>query len=226
MESPASERRYELVAALLDEAQEPLFALDGSGVVLECNRAAAQAVGRARDGVLGAWLGELVPLHNGTLPRALGKLRRAPGTEQPLHLANGALMRLRVLSGDSGALAATLTTPTPAESGTENFVRGGTTIRVVGTLRIDLAGHRVEVDGTPARLTPSEFRLLALLAGSPGEALSRREIMQHLWESSYVGDEHACDVHVSNIRRKIERNPARPERLVTVRGVGYRLVPV
>jgi two-component system response regulator RegX3 len=50
--------------------------------------------------------------------------------------------------------------------------------------------------------------------------------MQHLWESSYVGDQRACDIHVSNIRRKIEGDPARPERLLTVRGVGYRLVAV
>ena len=49
-------------------------------------------------------------------------------------------------------------------------------------------------------------------------------MMQHLCESSYVGDERACEVHVSNVRRKIERDAARPERLVTVRGVGYKLV--
>jgi DNA-binding response OmpR family regulator len=47
--------------------------------------------------------------------------------------------------------------------------------------------------------------------------------MQHLWQSTYVGDEHACDVHISNLRHKIEDDPARPRRLVTVRGVGYRL---
>jgi two-component system response regulator RegX3 len=49
--------------------------------------------------------------------------------------------------------------------------------------------------------------------------------MEHLWESPYVGDARACDVHVSNLRRKVERNPGRPERIVTVRGVGYKLVP-
>jgi DNA-binding response OmpR family regulator len=75
-------------------------------------------------------------------------------------------------------------------------------------------------------LTPSEFRLLALLAATPGKVRTRREIMQHLWQSSYVGDERACDVHVSNLRQKIERDAARPERILTVRGVGYRLVPV
>jgi two-component system response regulator RegX3 len=50
--------------------------------------------------------------------------------------------------------------------------------------------------------------------------------MQHLWDSSYVGDERACDIHISNLRRKLEREPEEPERIVTVRGVGYKLVPV
>ena len=68
--------------------------------------------------------------------------------------------------------------------------------------------------------------MLSLLAERPERIVSRRELMQHLWASDYVGDEHACEVHVSNLRRKIERDPSRPERLVTVRGLGYKLVPV
>jgi two-component system response regulator RegX3 len=56
--------------------------------------------------------------------------------------------------------------------------------------------------------------------------VSRRAIMQHIWDSDFVGDERACDLHVSNIRRKIESDPDRPERLVTVRGAGYKLRPV
>ncbi len=48
--------------------------------------------------------------------------------------------------------------------------------------------------------------------------------MQHLWESDYVGEGDACDVHVSNLRRKLERDPRYPERIVTVRGVGYKVV--
>jgi DNA-binding response OmpR family regulator len=76
------------------------------------------------------------------------------------------------------------------------------------------------------RLTPSEFKLLALLASEPERVFTRREIMQHLWDSSYVGDQRACDIHVSNLRRKLERDPSDPEQLVTVRGVGYKLVPV
>ena len=102
---------------------------------------------------------------------------------------------------------------------------GGAVYRV-GGLTLDLVRYGAQVEGRAVNLTRSEFKLLALLAAEPERVFSRREIMQHLWESSYVGDQRACDIHVSNIRRKIERDPARPERLLTVRGVGYRLVAV
>jgi DNA-binding response OmpR family regulator len=96
----------------------------------------------------------------------------------------------------------------------------------VGGLELDPVRHLVKVDGRPVDLTPSELRLLSLLAGTPERVFRRREIMQHLWDSTYVGDERACDLHISNLRRKIERDPERPERLVTVRAVGYKLVPL
>ena len=99
-------------------------------------------------------------------------------------------------------------------------------VRRVGSLELDVARHEVRLDGNTIRLTPSEFRLLALLAEEPERVYSRREIMQHLWNSSYVGDERACDIHVSNLRKKIEATPGRPSRLVTVRGVGYKLLAV
>jgi two-component system response regulator RegX3 len=100
-----------------------------------------------------------------------------------------------------------------------------TSIRKVGALELDLIRHRARIEGKPLPLTPSEFRLLALLAEDPERAVSRREIMQHLWESSFVGDQRACDTHILNIRRKLERDPTHPTRLVTVRGLGYQLVP-
>ena len=50
--------------------------------------------------------------------------------------------------------------------------------------------------------------------------------MEHLWDSTYVGDQRACDIHVSNLRRKVEPDPVNPTRVLTVRGVGYKLVPV
>jgi DNA-binding response OmpR family regulator len=101
----------------------------------------------------------------------------------------------------------------------------GATVRRLGGLNIDLGRHEVLVDGERVHLTLSEFKVLALLAEQPGGIVSRRELMQHLWASEHVGDEHACEVHISNLRRKIERDPTRPERLLTVRGEGYRLVP-
>jgi two-component system response regulator RegX3 len=96
-------------------------------------------------------------------------------------------------------------------------------VREVGGLRLDLMAQTLVVDGRTVDVTPSEFRILALLAQQPDSAVSRRAIVEHLWRSSHVGDERTCDVHVKNLRRKIERDPARPERLVTVRGVGYML---
>jgi two-component system response regulator RegX3 len=102
---------------------------------------------------------------------------------------------------------------------------GGTTLRKLGGLQIDLGRHEVLVDGERVHLTLSEFKVLSLLAEQPDAVVSRRELMQHLWASEHVGDEHACEVHISNLRRKIERDPTQPERLVTVRGSGYKLVP-
>lgn len=94
----------------------------------------------------------------------------------------------------------------------------------VGDLDIDLVEQGISIDGRAVMLTPSELRLLIFLAEEPGRPRSRHEILRHLWHSEHVGDERACDVHISNLRRKIESDPARPVRLVTVRGVGYALV--
>jgi two-component system, OmpR family, response regulator RegX3 len=103
---------------------------------------------------------------------------------------------------------------------------GGGRIRRVGGLELDSSRHQVTRDGEDVALTPSEFRLLDLLAGEPERVFTRREIMQYLWDSSYVGDQRACDIHISNLRRKLETDPMKPERIVTVRGIGYKLVPM
>jgi len=101
----------------------------------------------------------------------------------------------------------------------------GSAVRDLGGLHIDLSRHEVLVDGKRVHLTLSEFKVLALLAEQPDAVVSRKELMQHLWASEHVGDEHACEVHISNLRRKIERDPSEPQRLVTVRGLGYKLSP-
>ncbi|MFL5972447.1 MAG: response regulator [Gaiellaceae bacterium] len=103
---------------------------------------------------------------------------------------------------------------------------GATSMLRVGDLELDPIRHEVRIGGEPKRLTPSEFKLLLLLAEDPGRVFSRREIMQHLWDSSYVGDQRACDIHISNLRQKIEEDPGNPARVETVRGVGYKLTAV
>jgi len=100
---------------------------------------------------------------------------------------------------------------------------GGELVRDVGGIRIDLMHDEVEVEGRRVFLTPSEFKVLSLLASNPGSVFTRRQIMERLWGSAHVGDEHTCEVHVSSLRRKIEVDPAAPARLVTVRGSGYKL---
>jgi two-component system response regulator RegX3 len=93
-----------------------------------------------------------------------------------------------------------------------------------GEVTIDLARHLVTVRGEPVNLTRSEFQVLRLLAEHPGQVFSRLQIMEELWQSEFSGDVRACDVHISNLRQKIERDPQDPELVLTVRGVGYKLV--
>ena len=93
-----------------------------------------------------------------------------------------------------------------------------------GDVSIDLARHLVTVRGEPVNLTRSEFQVLRLLADRPGQVFSRLEIMEELWQSEFSGDVRACDVHISNLRQKIERDPQDPELVLTVRGIGYKLI--
>jgi two-component system response regulator RegX3 len=100
----------------------------------------------------------------------------------------------------------------------------GSFVQHVGGLELDIPRHASKVDGRPLQLTRSEFRLVTLLAQEPGRVFTRDEIVRHLWESDFAGDRRAIDVHISNLRRKLETDPRNPRRLVTVRGVGYKLV--
>jgi DNA-binding response OmpR family regulator len=92
-----------------------------------------------------------------------------------------------------------------------------------GRLEIDTTRHEVRVEGRPRDVTPSEFDLLLALAQFPGRVYSRGEIAYRLRGHDFEGDERVVDVHVRNLRRKIEADPTRPRCVETVRGVGYRL---
>ncbi|MFJ6726420.1 response regulator transcription factor [Streptomyces sp. NPDC091281] len=94
---------------------------------------------------------------------------------------------------------------------------------VVGGLRIDPARHQVWCDGVLVECTPGEFRLLAALADRPGQVFSREQILGRLHGTGGYFTVRTVDTHVMNLRRKIEDDPARPTRLLTVYGVGYVL---
>ena len=91
-----------------------------------------------------------------------------------------------------------------------------------GELEIHLTSHMAIVSGEEVSMKPKEFDLLYLLASHKGRAFTRDQILQRLWDDEYIGDGRTVDVHVRWIREKIEVNPSRPEKLVTIRGVGYR----
>jgi DNA-binding response OmpR family regulator len=89
-----------------------------------------------------------------------------------------------------------------------------------GRLVIDLTAREVRVAGQPVSLTPREFELLHLLASHPRRAFGRDELFERLWGP--YGDRHTVTVHVARLREKIEEEPANPQLLVTLRGMGYR----
>lgn len=93
----------------------------------------------------------------------------------------------------------------------------------VGPISIDRSGHEVYVDGKPAGLTPTEFRILDALAGNLGRAFTRDQLLDKISADADVYD-RTLDRHIANLRHKIEPDVARPRFLITVFGVGYKLV--
>jgi DNA-binding response OmpR family regulator len=104
--------------------------------------------------------------------------------------------------------------------------RGTGFVLRIGGLELDVARHAATLEGRPLALTRSEFRLVALFASEPGRVFTREELVRHLWDGDFSGDRRAIDVHMSNLRRKLEDDSRNPERLQTVRGVGYRLLDI
>jgi two-component system response regulator RegX3 len=92
----------------------------------------------------------------------------------------------------------------------------------VGAVRMDVERHSVAVEGREVNMPLKEFELLELLLRNAGRVLTRGQLIDRVWGSDYFGDTKTLDVHIKRIRSKIEQNPSEPERLVTVRGLGYR----
>jgi DNA-binding response OmpR family regulator len=91
-----------------------------------------------------------------------------------------------------------------------------------GDVVLDLPRMRVEVGGTAVELTPTEFQLLATLAGRPGRIFTRTQLLDTLHGIAFESYERAIDSHIKNLRRKLEPDPRRPRYVLTVYGVGYR----
>jgi DNA-binding response OmpR family regulator len=96
---------------------------------------------------------------------------------------------------------------------------------VIDGLEIDPPGRRVTLDGEPVELTLREFELLLFLARHPGQAFTRDQLMDNVWQYSFYGDTSTVTVHIRRLRAKLERDPARPRFIQTVWGVGYRFSP-
>ncbi len=88
-------------------------------------------------------------------------------------------------------------------------------------LTIDEAQHEVTLRGQPVDLTAREFALLLALARHPGRVFTRTQLLEQVWGDAYY-DEHVVDVHIGNLRKKLEADLAHPQYVETVRGVGYR----
>lgn len=91
-----------------------------------------------------------------------------------------------------------------------------------GPVRLDRGAREVSVDGRPAKLTFSEFELLACLMSDPGRLFNRQELLRAIWGDSAYRDPRAIDVHIRHLREKLEERPEEPRLILTVRGAGYR----
>lgn len=94
----------------------------------------------------------------------------------------------------------------------------------VGPIRLWVDRHEVRVDGEAVAMPLREFELLEFLARNPDRVLTRGQLMDRVWGAGYLGDTKTLDVHVKRLRSRIEPDPSAPVRLVTVRGLGYKLV--
>lgn len=97
------------------------------------------------------------------------------------------------------------------------------TVRRFGALEIDTAAQEIRRAGLPVSLTPTERGLLMTLAHRPGQAFTRRQLMNAVWGDTWVGDDHLVDVHIANLRRKLEESAESARYVTTVRGIGYRM---
>ncbi|WP_236945141.1 winged helix-turn-helix domain-containing protein [Kocuria flava] len=96
-------------------------------------------------------------------------------------------------------------------------------ILVIGDLVVDASSRQVHLAGEPVVLTRIEFDLLASLAARPQRVLSRRQLVEMVWDTHWTGDAHLVDVHIGRIRKKLGDEASNPRFIHTIRGIGYRM---
>ncbi len=96
-------------------------------------------------------------------------------------------------------------------------------IFISNDLQVDLGSRRVTISGTDISLTPTEYDILRLLVAHAGKVMTHGQILKQVWGLAYQEQPHVLRVNVSNLRRKLEKDPSRPQHIVTEPGVGYRL---
>jgi two-component system response regulator RegX3 len=130
--------------------------------------------------------------------------------------------RLRELVARMRAVLRRAESPTGTRVADETSDETSDVAVVVGDVTVDPGRHEVQVRGEAMAMPLREFELLSLLMDNAGRVLTRDVLIDRVWGYDYVGDTRTLDVHVKRIRSKIEIDPRHPERLVTIRGVGYR----
>ena len=150
------------------------------------------------------------------------------------HLARlGIEPRLQVVPGEATAVRMVITEGSARDA---TLVLDGATARLdgraalaaagasdVALVQLDVPAHQVTRDGVPIALTPLEFDLLVALARKPRQVFTRELLLEQVWGYRHAADTRLVNVHVQRLRAKIERDPEKPEVVLTVRGVGYAL---
>lgn len=93
----------------------------------------------------------------------------------------------------------------------------------VGPIKLNLAQRRISCGGREERVTPKQAKLCEIFLRNPGQLLTRKYLIKHVWDTDYTGDTRTLDVHMSWLRGVVEPNPQKPRYLKTIRGLGYRL---
>jgi DNA-binding response OmpR family regulator len=196
-------------------------ALEKRGYAVSVERTAQAALRRSQ-----SWDPDIVVLNAASLKtsgaRICRQLKAAVNGTPVVIIAD----KKNVPDANCGA-AATLVVPfTPRKllNGVARLLPGDDSAALqLGPIKLNLAQRRISCGGREERVTPKQAKLLEMFLRQPGQLLTRKAIIKHVWDTDYTGDTRTLDVHMSWLRSVIEPNPRKPRYLKTLRGQGYRL---